>query len=157
VKKVHIRWMIRRDMQEVVDIEQLCFEYPWSEDDFVKCLRYKNCIGLIAEHGEMVVGYVLYELHKTRLRILNIAVLPAVHGQGNGLQMIEKLLNKLSQQRRTRISLEVRETNLDAQLFFKAMGFQWVETLKEYYENSLEDAYELQIRVPEAKGVVSCP
>ena len=39
---VHIRWMIRRDMAEVLDIEGQCFEFPWSEDDFVRCLRQRN-------------------------------------------------------------------------------------------------------------------
>ena len=28
--KVHIRWMIRRDMPEILNIEQHCFEFPWS-------------------------------------------------------------------------------------------------------------------------------
>ena len=26
---VHIRWMIRRDMPEVLQIERTSFEYPW--------------------------------------------------------------------------------------------------------------------------------
>ena len=29
---VHIRWMIRRDMGEVLDIEQASFEFPWLEE-----------------------------------------------------------------------------------------------------------------------------
>ena len=37
--------------------------------------------------------------------------------------MMSKLMGKLSQQRRSRLLLEVRETNLDAQLFFRAFGF----------------------------------
>ena len=36
--RVHIRWMIRRDMPEVLDIEQCGFEFPWSEEDFIRCL-----------------------------------------------------------------------------------------------------------------------
>ena len=32
---VHIRWMIRRDLPEVLDIEADSFEFPWYEDDFV--------------------------------------------------------------------------------------------------------------------------
>ncbi len=68
--RVHIRWMIRRDMPEVLDIERQSFEFPWSEDDFVRCLRQRNCIGMVAEHGDRVVGFMIYELHKTRLHIL---------------------------------------------------------------------------------------
>ena len=47
---VHIRWMIRRDMPEVLQIERTSFEYPWSEEDFIRCLRQRNCIGMVAEY-----------------------------------------------------------------------------------------------------------
>jgi ribosomal-protein-alanine N-acetyltransferase len=144
--RVHIRWMIRRDMAEVLDIERGSFEFPWFEEDFIRCLRQRNCIGMVAEHGERVVGFMIYELHKTRLHILNFAVAPQFRRQGVGRQMIEKLLGKLSSQRRVRITLEVRETNLPAQLFFKSSGFRAVTVLRSYYEDSPEDAYLMQYR-----------
>ena len=46
---VQIRWMIRRDMPEVLDIERLSFEFAWTEEDFLCCLRQRNCIGMVAE------------------------------------------------------------------------------------------------------------
>ena len=61
----------------------------------------------------------IYELHKTRLHILNFAVAAEMPRQGIGTQMVDKLVGKLSSQRRTRITLEVRETNLPAQFFFR--------------------------------------
>ena len=73
---VHIRWMIRRDMPSVLDIESRCFEFAWSEDDFIRCLRQRNCIGMVAEEDNQVVGFMIYELHKNRLHILNFAVDP---------------------------------------------------------------------------------
>ena len=57
--------MIRRDMPEVIPIETASFEFPWSEDDFVRCLRQRNCIGMVAEMDDQVVGFMIYELHKT--------------------------------------------------------------------------------------------
>src|SRR5213078_3611073 len=75
--KVHIRWMIRRDMPEVLQAEQESFEYAWTEEDFLKCLRQRNCIGMVAEHTEKVVGFMIYELHKSKLHILNFAVHPS--------------------------------------------------------------------------------
>lgn len=139
--QVHIRWMIRRDMPEVLDIERDSFEFPWFEEDFIRCLRQRNCIGMVAEHGERVVGFMIYELHKTRLHILNFAVAADVRRQCVGEQMIGKLVSKLSSQRRTRITLEVRETNLAAQLFFKSSGFKAVSVLRNFYDDSPEDAY----------------
>src|SRR5262245_36654091 len=115
--RVHIRWMIRRDMPEVLQIEEEGFEFPWSEADFMRCLRQRNCIGMVAEHAERVIGFMIYELHKTRLHLLNFSVGQNFRRRSAGRQMLGKLIGKLSTQRRTRIMLEVRETNLAAQLF----------------------------------------
>jgi ribosomal-protein-alanine N-acetyltransferase len=148
--RVHIRWMIRRDMPEVLEIEHQGFEFPWSEEDFLRCLRQRNCIGMVAEHNERVVGFMIYELHKTRLHILNFAVARDARKQGVGSQMAQKLASKLSQQRRTRIILEVRETNLTAQLFFQKVGFRAVSVLRGFYEDTPEDAYVMQYRYQSA-------
>jgi ribosomal-protein-alanine N-acetyltransferase len=141
---VHIRWMIRRDMTEVLAIENGSFEFPWTEDDFIRCLRQRNCIGMVAEHDERVAGFMIYELHKTRLHILNFAVHPEYRRRGVGAHMVDKLTGKLSYQRRTRILLEIRETNLPAQLFFRALGFRAISVLRDFYDDTIEDAYLMQ-------------
>ena len=144
--RVHIRWMIRRDMPEVLGIEEDGFEFPWSEDEFLRCLRQRNCIGMVAEHDERVVGFMIYELNKTRIHVLNFAVARDHRRYGVGRQMLSKLIGKLSSQRRTRIMLEVRERNLPAQLFFRANGFRAVSVLRNFYQDTPEDAYLMQFR-----------
>jgi ribosomal-protein-alanine N-acetyltransferase len=139
--------MIRRDMPEVLRIENDSFEFNWSEEDFLACLRQRNCIGMVAEHDGQVVGFMIYELHKTSLHILNFAVAPQFRRTGVGAQMIEKLINKLSQQRRQEIVLEVRETNLAAQLFYHTQGFRAVRVLRNHYADSAEDAYVMNYRL----------
>ena len=150
--RVHIRWMIRRDMPEVLQTEQDSFEYSWTEEDFLRCLRQRNCIGMVAEHGEKVVGFMIYELHKNKLHILNFAVHPAYRRLHVGSQMVAKLISKLSSHRRTRITLEVRETNLTAQLFFRKQDFKAVRVLRGFYEDSGEDAFLMQYRLAEDTG-----
>src|SRR5207253_5935211 len=145
--RVHIRWMIRRDMPEVLQTEQQSFEYSWTEEDFLRCLRQRNCIGMVAEQGEKVVGFMIYELHKNKLHILNFAVHPGCRRYGVGAQMVAKLISKLSSHRRTKITLEVRETNLVAQLFFRHQGFRAVRVLRAYYEDSGEDAFLMQYQL----------
>ena len=144
--RVHIRWMIRRDMPEVLQIEQDSFDYSWTEEDFLRCLRQRNCIGMVAEHDDRVVGFMIYELHKNKLHILNFAVHPSARRLGIGGQMVAKLVNKLSTHRRQKISLAVRETNLAAQLFFRSQEFKAVKVLRDYYEDSGEDAFLMQYR-----------
>lgn len=138
---VHIRWMIRRDIPEVLDIESESFEFPWCEEDFWRCQRQRNYIGMVAEVDDQIAGFMIYELYKTRLHLLNLAVGLRWRRRGIGTQMLEKMIGKLSSQRCTRISLEVRETNLAAQLFLRQSGFRAVSVLKNFYEDTLEDTY----------------
>lgn len=155
--QVHIRWMIRRDMPEVLEIENDSFEFPWSEEDFIRCLQQRNCIGMVAEHDEQVVGFMIYELHKSRLHILNFSVASVSRRQHIGTQMVEKLISKLSHQRRTRIALEVRETNLAAQLFFQKAGFRATSVLRDFYEDTTEDAYNMEYAYQPAEHEVGVP
>jgi ribosomal-protein-alanine N-acetyltransferase len=144
--RVHVRWMIRRDMGEVLDMEAESFEFPWSEEDFIRCLRQRNSIGMVAEHNGQVVGFMIYEIHKTRIHLLNLAVNDQYRRRGVGSQMLAKLLAKLSSDRRSRLVLEVRETNLPAQLFFRANGFRAVAVMRAFYHDTPEDAYVMQYR-----------
>lgn len=143
---VNIRCMIRRDMTEVLEIERESFAFHWSEDEFIRCLRQRNCIGMIAEINDRVVGFMVYELKKTYLHVLNFAVASDSRRRGIGRRMIQMMYGKLSAQRRTRIMLECRETNLPGQLFFRECGFRAVSVLRDFYEETTEDAYVMQLR-----------
>jgi [ribosomal protein S18]-alanine N-acetyltransferase len=148
VTGVHIRWMIRRDMPEVMRTERASFEYAWTEDDFLRCLRQRNCIGMVAEENDAVSGFMIYELHKTRLNVLNFAVHPASRRMGVGGLLVAKLEYKLVSHHRQKITLAVRERNLAAQMFFRSHGFQATKLLRNYYEDSGEDAYQMEFRAP---------
>jgi [ribosomal protein S18]-alanine N-acetyltransferase len=143
---VHIRWMIRRDMPAILAIEQESFPHPWREVEFIHCLRHRNCIGMCAEINDAIVGYMIYELHKNRLHVLNFAVAKEHQRKGVGTAMIQRLQGKLSHERRNRIMLEVREGNLPAQLFFRSLKFRAISVLADFYEDSIEDAYLFQYR-----------
>jgi [ribosomal protein S18]-alanine N-acetyltransferase len=146
----HIRWMIRRDLPAALEIEQLSFEFPWTEGDFMRQLRQRNCIAMAAEAGEQVVGFMVYELHHDRVQLLNIAVHPSCWRRGIGVAMLDKLKSKLSPQRRTRISCEVRETNVAAQAWLRANGFRAVAIMRNFYEDTSEDAYAMRYRLAAA-------
>ncbi|MEM1225858.1 MAG: ribosomal protein S18-alanine N-acetyltransferase [Planctomycetota bacterium] len=151
--------MIRTDMPEVLAIERASLEFAWTEEDFIRCLRQRNCIGMVVMDGDKIAGYMIYELHKNRLHILNFAVSYAFRRNGYGRQMVAKLARKLSLDRRNRIMLEVRESNLYAQLFFKACGFRAISVLRDFYEDAAEDAYLMQLSAsddgPQSPGHVN--
>ena len=138
-----IRYMSRKDINEVLKIENKCFEFAWNEEDFMSCMRLRNCIGMVAESQGRIVGYMLYVLEKGKIHLLNVAMLPEFRRKGIGKQLVAKIIAKLGSQRRTRIVLEVRETNLPAQIFFRSLGFLATGIMRDFHEATDEDAYEM--------------
>ena len=57
-------------------------------------------------------------------------------------------------ERRCQIVLEVRETNLPAQLFFRSLNFRATSVLKDFYQDTTEDAYLMQYTWREAAAAV---
>ena len=145
--QVHVRWMVRRDFAEVLAIEEMCFEFPWTEQEFRQCLQQPNCLGIVAEYEGRIVGFIVYETPKNRIFVTNIAVEPEFQRHGIARQMIQKLVTKMIYQQRHKIAIEIRETNLSALLCFRALGFKAATILKNFYENQSEDAYVLQYRL----------
>lgn len=142
-----VRWMIRRDLPEVSLIEQQSCDYPWTEEEILRCLRDDSCIAMVAERDEKVVGFMVYGLRKSFLEILKIAVHPFCRRHGVGTQMVGCLKRKLSPYRRRHLDVSVRETNLGGHLFFRAMGFRAVRVVRGAFGDSGEDAYRMRYRV----------
>ena len=138
---VHIRWMIRRDLPEVLEIEAESFEFPWFEEDFIRARKQRNCIMMVTEYESKIVGFMIYELHKNYIHIPNFAVSCQFRRLGVGSQMIAKLIAKLESSKKSKITLGIRETNLPAQLFFRENGFKAVSVLHNHYSDTSEDVY----------------
>jgi [ribosomal protein S18]-alanine N-acetyltransferase len=140
----HVRWAIRRDTASILEIEHASFKYPWTEEDFLREFRKPNCIPMVSERGEDVVGFMAFFLERTVVRVAKFAVHPDFVRQGIGTRMIQKLKGKLSSERRNRIKFQVRETNLAAQLFLKSQGFRATSVSRGYFKDSGETSYLMQ-------------
>ena len=53
----HIRWMIRRDIPVVLEIAAQRESTQMSEEELLTLLRDRNVIGMVAEYGDLIVGY----------------------------------------------------------------------------------------------------
>ncbi|XZE20883.1 GNAT family N-acetyltransferase [Pirellulaceae bacterium SH449] len=144
---VDIRWMIRRDMDEVLEIEKQSFDDPWQKKDFIERLRVPNNIGMVFTYQEVVAGYVVYTLHKRSLEILNLAVHPEYRRCSAGTLLIERLQYKVNGHfRRDHITALVRETNLPAQMLLSKNHFICDGIIKGAYRAHDEDAYSFTYR-----------
>jgi len=143
---ITIHWAIRTDLPQMLLIEAESFDSPWGENDFILCLRRRNHIAMVAKDGDRVVGYMVYVLHKYCLDVLNFAVASDYRRRGVGRMMVEKLMSKLTPDRRNRVMFTVADFNLEGHLFLKAMGFRAVCVARQPYEDSDADAYVFQRR-----------
>lgn len=139
---IDIRWMLRRDMYDIVDIERASFTSPWSVEEFVECLRKKNNIGIVAEHNKRVVSFLIYGLYDKYIEITNVATHPIYRNQGIATALITKIIDKLHPQRRTSIKINIAESNLSTQLFFQHLDFIAIDILSN--TDNKEDMYCLQ-------------
>ena len=144
LKGLLIRWLVLKDVPEVLSLESRCFEFSWSENDFLVCLRQRNCIGMVAVVRDRVIGYMIYELHRNMLHVLTFATDPDYQRRGVGHALFDQLTNNITQQRRNCLRLDCRETNLAAQLFFKSQGCRCIEVLPHLYDDTDEDAYRFE-------------
>jgi len=99
----------------------------------------------------------IYEIPRNRIHLLNVATSPDYRHRGVASQMVRKLIGKIAKQQRSRIVLEVRETNLPALLFFRALGFRATNILRNFYEEMTEDAYRMQYCLPAEQQAASVP
>lgn len=145
----HVRWSIRRDLAEVLAIEQASYSEPWGEKEFTDLLRRRECIMMVCEYAEQVVGYVVYQLEKGRVRVLNLAVSSCWRRQGVGSLMLRYVRRKLegADAIRNRVLIAVSETELPAQLFLRSCGFKAEKVMRKYFGPS-EDAYRFVYRLP---------
>ncbi len=140
ILEFHTECMFQKHMTAVLNIEKESFEHFWVERDFVRFLRKRDCLGRVVMIGDMVVGYVIYKLGRRKLHLLNFVVTSAYRRKGIGTQTIDALLEEnFSSDKHVMVTVNVRSSNLDGQLFFKAIGFKAINVLRGFYKN--EDAY----------------
>ena len=101
---------MRSDLPEVLSIEHRGTSDPWNQNDLERSIRQRNCIGMVAEIGEKVVGHMIYELYEDHLHLLRLEVVPEFRNQGIEKQMLVKLMDKLLSHRRTHIIFDVNES-----------------------------------------------
>ena len=143
------RWMIRKDVARVLEIENESFEYPWNEQQVVDFLRVRNQICRLMTINDLVVGYLFYSIHKDSFGVENIAVAKEYRRLGVGSGLVWRLVSRLHSERRSHVHCIVRESNLPAQQFFRGIGFLATSVVKNPFSNIEEDAYSMRFDIAE--------
>ncbi len=153
---VTIRWFMRRDLVQVAAIDQMGKGPAWGIKDYVDAMESNNTIGMVADfrdphdksgRHDRAIGVMVYYLGKNRFNVIRFVVHEQFRRLGVGTQMIDKLKSKLSNGRRERIEMGVRESNLDLQLFLRTQGFRAVRVDRDGFGNPLEDCYQMRYQL----------
>jgi ribosomal-protein-alanine N-acetyltransferase len=129
------------DIDEVVAIERVSFQTPWSRAAFRYELtenRVARC--LVARSDDGVVGYLcLWEIGH-EIHITNLAVHPSWRRRGIGRRLLAPVLEDGRRRGISLVLLEVRPTNAEARALYESLGFRVIGRRKGYYFDTGEDA-----------------
>ena len=101
---------------------------------------------LIAENGEISVGYIMFKKlgFVKKGHVVSIAVLDKFRGQGIGSGLVEEAFKGVKEKQCDEMYLEVRCSNTDAVRLYETLGMSIKQRLKSYYRDG-EDAYMMAI------------
>lgn len=136
-----IRWMIKRDLDDVVAIERQSFTHPMTKNEIKDILKERNSIGMVVEdEAGVVLGWMCYKLDHDQLWLEHIVVHPLYVRHGIGSAMIDKLKSKLSPSRMSVLVVRVDDDNLAAHLFFAANDMRAIGVDRKHFDDG-SDAY----------------
>jgi len=138
-----IEWMIRDKLQKVLVIESLCSEFPWDEKKFIDTLRTREYTGYVAIVDGLTVGFMVIRTDQPNIGIIKMAVQRSHQRLGVGRRMIEYIKQKYKKGWRSHIVIDVRESNLGAQLFFKSIGFRCELIVQGGFKDTGEPVYRM--------------
>ena len=130
------------DLQEVLKIENECFENPWSETYYTLSLKRPRSYEhfYVARHENTIVGYIVFSILHEEAHILNLAVPIVYRRQGIAKYLLTSALKMIQAQDGHEVFLEVAVSNLPAQYLYRQFGFRICGIRKNYY-GRYKDAY----------------
>ena len=127
------------DIEAVVEIERLSNSHPWTERNFHEALASGYLCIVARDHGA-VCGFAVARMLVDEAELLLIAVTPAMRRQGIALLLWIELAERLKASGARTVYLEVRESNLSAQAFYRTRGFTQSGIRPKYYPNGARDS-----------------
>jgi ribosomal-protein-alanine N-acetyltransferase len=169
--KLTLRYMTLPDIPQVIPIDRLSFDLPWSENSYsheISEANYSHMVVLEQDEPQSdatkgwrgwitrlngqrqtthIVGYgglwnIMSEAH-----ISTIAVHPDYRGRRYGEILLAGMIGKAITLEAGVVVLEVRVSNTVAQKLYRKYEFQTVGVKARYYRNNNEDAYDMRLNL----------
>ena len=136
-----IAQMQKEHLQDIADLEKMCFSTPWTYENLAEELNNDTAYFFVAlDEDEEVIGYTGVSVVADSCFVNNIAVYPACRRQGVGTALMKIAIMTADARGTDFISLEVRESNFAAIALYQSLGFEEMGRRKNFYRRPQEDA-----------------
>ena len=142
-EQMHVRIvpMNADHLDEIAELEQVCFSTPWSRNMLAEELDNALSAFLVAlDDGGHVAGYAGLQVVLDEGYITNIAVRPECRRQGVAAKLLQVFLDFAQGNRLAFLTLEVRASNTAARTLYEKLGYAQAGQRRNYYEHPKEDA-----------------
>lgn len=132
----------RDDLEGVLAVDEVCFNHPWTRQDYERELADpERCFIHVARGpGAPVVAYCSFWRIFDEIHINNFAVRPEWRRRGLGTALIQHVLAEGRRLGAPKATLEVRRSNDAAIRLYERAGFRRTGERRHFYANPLEDA-----------------
>ena len=142
-KNLHVRIvpMTADHLDEVAELERICFSTPWSRNMLAEELdNYLSAFLVALDDNDKVAGYAGLQAVLDEGYITNVAVDPACRRQGVANQLLQVFDSFARGNHLAFLTLEVRPSNAAAIALYQGFGFAEAGRRRNYYDLPKEDA-----------------
>ena len=137
-------------LEQVAELEQLCFADPWSEKALELLLGDGAYGAVYLSNGKvMAYGGILWAPDEGQ--ITNIATHPDARRCGMGAAILEHLIAVARARGCEQLSLEVRVSNTPAISLYERYGFLKMGIRRGFYKHPTEDAFVMCLSLDDTK------
>ncbi len=136
-----LRPMQHDDLDEIMRIEPVIYEYPWTRGNFIDSIKAGYSCWVMQQNQE-IIGYAVLMMVLDEAHLLNLSVARGFQGKGLGRSLLEHMMQIGRKHGGSNIFLEVRVSNLKAIRLYESVGFNEMAIRRNYYpaRNGREDA-----------------
>ena len=133
--------MVEDDIRDVLKVDQATFSASWTEDIFKhEVVDNQHAHYFVVEAEGDIIGYAGLWIVEDDAQVTNIALLRKFRGYKIGEKLFGFAVQHAVKHGVTRLSLEVRVSNIIAQKMYRKFGLVPGGIRKNYYSDNGEDA-----------------
>ncbi len=139
--------MTERDLDDVVEVEEQIYPFPWTRGNFADSLRAGYSCWVLRDDAGRLLAYAIVMLALDEAHLLNLSVASDAQRAGLGWRTLQWMADISRDHGARTMLLEVRPSNPAAMRLYERYGFRRIGTRRGYYpaHDGREDAIVMRI------------